>query len=257
MKKIYLVLASLLVLLPLLMTACSDPGPSETRPYSFSDFTAIQAGSAFYVVVTPSDTYSVSVTAPRDWFDHMTLIQGSTTLEVNMNFGFWDFWRGFNSRPKLEVSMPELDTLELSGASTGTAKGFTTTKDFHLELSGASSANIDIGAYDTSVAISGASHLNGTLKVHDLRLNVSGASNTTLSGTANNLNLQVSGASGADLTNLSVKDARAEISGASHGTVDASGKLDIYVSGASNLSYVGSPSMGTIDVTGASSIHQK
>jgi hypothetical protein len=61
----------------------------------------------------------------------------------------------------------------------------------------------------------------------------------------------------ADLEKLPVKDARAEVSGASRGTVDAYGKLDVYVSGASNLYYVGNPAMGIIDITGASSIHRK
>jgi hypothetical protein len=257
MKKLVLVLASLLISFPLLLTACSNPGPSETKQYNFADFTGVQAGGAFDVVITPLSTYSVSISAPQNWFKHMTIKKSGSTLEVGMNFGFWDFWRNLGSKPKLEVSMPELDNLNLSGASTGTARGFTTTKNFQLELSGASSADVDIGAYDTSIAVTGASHATGILNINDLTLDVSGASNITLSGTGNNLNLKVYGASGADLGNLQVKDAMVELRGASHGTVDTSGKLDINASGASSLSYVGNPTIGTIDVTGASSIHQK
>ena len=236
MKKLVLVLASLLISFPLLLTACSNPGPSETKQYNFADFTGVQAGGAFDVVITPLSTYSVSISAPQNWFKHMTIKKSGSTLEVGMNFGFWDFWRNLGSKPKLEVSMPKLDNLNLSGAS---------------------SADVDIGAYDTSIAVTGASHATGILNINDLTLDVSGASNITLSGTGNNLNLKVYGASGADLGNLQVKDAMVELRGASHGTVDASGKLDINASGASSLSYVGNPTIGTIDVTGASSIHQK
>lgn len=153
--------------------------------------------------------------------------------------------------------MPELDNLNLSGTTSGTVAGFTSNSNFQLELFGASSAEINIGAYDTSVDLTGASHVSGVFNVHDLTLSVSGASNAELSGIGNNLNLQVYGASEADLGNLQVVDANVQLSGASHGIVDAAGKLNITASGASNLSYVGNPSIGTIDVTGASSIHQK
>jgi len=54
-----------------------------------------------------------------------------------MNFGFWDFWRNLGSKPKLEVSMPELDILNLSGTSIGTVRGFIITNNFQMELSGA------------------------------------------------------------------------------------------------------------------------
>jgi len=256
MKKILLGLSAILAVIPLFLTSCQPAGPLTTKDYTLADFTNVQAGNAFQVIITPSDTFSVAVTAPENRFNNIKVEKSGSTLEVTVSgLAFWNNWG--SSRPKLEVSMPGLESLNLSGASTGTAKGFTSTKNFQLELSGASNADIDIQAFDTSVSISGASKLTGNLAVHDIRLNVSGASNTTVTGTGNNLNLQVSGASGAALDNLAVQDARAELSGASHATVNASGTLDVFVSGASNLTYVDNPTLGTVDVTGASSIHQK
>jgi hypothetical protein len=256
MKKAILLLVSLLICLPLLLTACGN-GPSETKQYNFKDFTGVQVGSSFDVSLTPSSSYNISITAAQDRFNSIKVVDFGGILEVSMKLSFWDFWRNFSSKPKLEVSLPELDILNLSGASTGTATGFTSTNDFQLTLSGASSADIGIGAYDTSIAVTGGSNATGVLNIHDLALDASGASNVVLSGTSNNLNLQVSGASGADLGNLQVNNATVKLSGASDGIVDASGKLDTYASDASNLSYVGNPTIGTIDVTGASDVHQK
>jgi hypothetical protein len=256
MKKIVFELAFLLMCLPFVLTACSN-GPSQTKEYDFSNFTGVQVGGPFDVSITPSNSYSISITAPQDRFNNVKVEQSGSTLEVGMSFSFWSFWRNFGSKSKLEISMPELDNLNLSGATSGTVAGFTSNSNFQLELFGASNAEINIGAYDTSADLTGASHVSGVFNVHDLTLSVSGASNAELSGTGNNLNLQAAGASGADLGNLQVVDANVQLSGASHVTVDAASKLNITASGASNLSYVGNPSIGTVDVTGASSIHQK
>ncbi len=258
MKKIVTIILAVLILTPvLLMSGCAEVGPSVTRQYSFTDFTRVQVGSAFQVEITPSNTYSISITAPENWFEHMTVEKASGTLEVGLSFGFWNFWHNIGARPKLVVTMPALEILDMSGATTGTAKGFKSAKDFKLELSGASTADIDIEAYDTSVTVSGASHLNGQLEAHDIRLNISGASTVTLDGTMNNLNLQVSGASHATLDKLNGNDARIELSGASHASVSIDGTMDVFLSGASSLQYTGNPILGTVDITGASSLQRK
>ncbi len=258
MKKILVALIAILVLMPVLLGGCTEAaGPTVTRQYSYTDFTRVQVGSAFQVNITPGDTYSISITAPENYFEHTTVEKASNTLEVGIKFGFWGFLQNISGRPKLEVTMPALEILDMSGASTGTAKGFKSTKDFKLQLSGASSADIDVEAYDTSMTVSGASHLTGRLVAHDVRVNLSGASTTTLDGTINDLNLQVSGASHATLDGLEGKNARAELSGASSAVVSVKGTMDVFLSGASHLQYTGNPSLGTVDITGASSIGRK
>jgi hypothetical protein len=52
-------------------------------------------------------------------------------------------------------------------------------------------------------------------------------------------------------------DANIELSGASHASLEINGKLDVSLSGASSLGYGGNPTLGRLDVTGASSIKQK
>jgi hypothetical protein len=258
MKKLLLLLSFILVLLSIFLGACNtNTGPSETKQFSYIDFTNVQVGSAFEVEIAPSDAYSVSVTAPEKLFQYIKVEKTGDSLEASINWGgaFWRNW-GFK-RPKILIAMPTLNVLDVSGASLVTAKGFKSAQDFQLGLSGASTVDLGIEAYDISMAISGASHLNGQLQGHDIRLNISGASSVDLSGVINNMNLQVSGASHATLDNLTAKDARVELSGASHATTAATGKLDVFLSGASTLEYTDSPTLGTVDITGASSVHKK
>jgi hypothetical protein len=67
----------------------------------------------------------------------------------------------------------------------------------------------------------------------------------------------VSGASRSSLDDFTVNNANVNISGASTGTINLDGRLDANVSGASTLLYVGDPVMGTINVSGASTLSKK
>ncbi len=67
----------------------------------------------------------------------------------------------------------------------------------------------------------------------------------------------MSGASRFNLGGFIVNNADVTLNGASTGTVNLSGRLDANVSGASRLSYIGEPTMGTINTSGASTISKK
>ncbi len=258
MKKVLMVLAAVIIIVPvLLLGGCRPSGPTVTQEYEISDFSRVQVSSAFEIEITQSDTYSISVTAPENWFKYINVEKAAQTLEIGMDIKFWGFWNRIAVQPKVEITMPSLEILDMSGATSGLVRGFESANDFRLNLSGASHLDMEITAYDTSLTISGASELSGRLNAHDVRINLSGASSTELEGEINNLNLQVSGASHANLDELPGQDARVEVSGASNATVSIDGILDVFLSGASELKYTGSPELGTIDITGASSIHRK
>jgi hypothetical protein len=53
-----------------------------------------------------------------------------------------------------------------------------------------------------------------------------------------------------------IDDANVNVSGASTVTINLDGRLDASVSGASTLSYIGDPEMGTINVSGASTLRR-
>ena len=86
---------------------------------------------------------------------------------------------------------------------------------------------------------------------------MSGASTVELEGTAADVTIDASGASSMKLKDFSAVNVTIGLSGASNGTVNASGKLDCNLSGASSLSYIGNPTLGSVDVSGGSKISQK
>ena len=256
MKKSLIMAILLVVILPVISLGCSaNQGPKTTIKYEFSSFTNVQLIGPFEVEVTPTPVYSVMVTAPESEFKRIKVEQSGSTLKIEVDWGgiFWNW--GTYPRPQVKISLPVLTILDISGACKASIIGFSSDKDFKLVASGASTADVDLEVYDTSMSVTGASRITGNLKAHDARLNISGASTANLSGSGNRLNLQASGASRADLSLLTAVDVRVDLSGASKAHVLPSVNLDVFLSGASRLDYGGTAALGTVDVSGGSKIN--
>jgi hypothetical protein len=119
--------------------------------------------------------------------------------------------------------------------------------------------NVTLEADITMPVMTGAnlysgSHLRGEVETGDLTFKLSGGSHVTLTGSAGDLTVEADGGSHAKLGNLMVADANIEARGGSHVTVNPSGRLDAVARGGSHVSYLGSPTLGTIDADISSSI---
>ena len=110
---------------------------------------------------------------------------------------------------------------------------------------------------DVDIRLSGASKVEGEITAGDANFNISGASIVRLRGAAEDIVADVSGASYFHLDDFTDDNADINFSGASTGTVNVSDRLDANLSGASKLSYIGEPAMGTINTSGASSLRKK
>lgn len=209
-------------------------GNVVTKEFDLSGFDQVKVSGAFVADITRGDAFSVIVRVDERLEEHLRVQLAGRTLEVGLapNLSILGTATG-----EVEITMPELTGLELSGATQGTISGFDS-----------------IGPL--SVEVSGASKLDGDIQAGDCSFEVSGASTVDLSGSGGALVLNASGASTADLSDFAVNDANVEASGASTATVNASGRLDAEASGASRVVYLGNPTLGTVDSSGASTIEQ-
>ena len=234
--------------------AINGSGTLETREMDYSDFTKIDVGSAFEVDVTRADSCLVRITCDDNLFEYLDIDKRGDTLYIGLkpNNTY------SNTTQKAIITSPSLHELELSGASKANVSGFNSPDSMKFELSGASNLDIKDGkAGDTSFELSGASHAFGSIEMADGRFNLSGASSIELDGSANDVSIEASGASHVRLPDFSVIDAEVNLSGASGATIDASGRLDGNLSGASQLRYIGNPTLGKIETSGGSTISQK
>lgn len=241
MKRIALLLCLLVAVvasgccrpLPLVLrgTGIVGSGRPVTREMDLSGFTRVQAGSAFTVDIKQGDGFYVAVTADDNLFERLNVSVSGDTLRLQLRPGL----NVSRATLRAEVTMPSLRGLDLSGASHCTLAGFKSAESLRLDLSGASS-------------------LQGGIEAGNVRLQASGASDVELTGAGGNLSGSSSGASTIRLTDFAVKDADLSLSGASRAYINARGRLDADVSGASRVEYSGGPTIGRLQTTGGSSI---
>jgi len=209
-----------LMLMVVLLSACAViPGGGNvvTREETFTDFDKVDVSDAFTVDISQGDTFSVLIRIDENVVQYLEVVKEGSMLKIGLKPGY--IVQAVTLQA--EITMPELTGLDLSGASDGTITGFKSTKALDVELSGASS-------------------LQGDIEAGDARFDVSGASDVSLSG------------SGQDATIRA--DATVEATGASTVTVNPSGRLDAEASGASDVYYLGSPTLGTVNADDSSSV---
>jgi len=258
MKKAIVVLLVAVLLTSGVLMGCEGvvvgSGKLATQEFTFSDFKQVDVGSAFEVEITQADSYRVSITADDNLFEHIQVAKEGGTLKIGLktitNFG--------SATLKAEITMPQLQGLELSGATRGTVSGFSSTENLDIEVSGASSLDMaEMSASDVKFDVSGASKVAGDITAGDVDFDVSGASSVQLEGSAGDMVVEAGGASRVKLAGFTVNNADVSLGGASNGTVNLSGRLDADLSGASKLEYMGEPTMGTINTSGASTLSKK
>lgn len=182
------------------------------------------------------ESYKVSVTVDDNLVEYLDVRVDGDTLRIGMkprvSFGFR------NVTQRAEITMPEIEGIQLSGATQGDVSGFTGEKMLVID-------------------VSGASRLRGGITAGDTRMQVSGASTVEIEGGAADLDVEASGASSVRLDDFTAQDAWVEASGASNITVNATGRVTGSASGALTVHYIGNPESVRVDSSGASNVRQK
>ena len=228
-------------------------GKIVTKELDFTDFTYVEVGSVFEVEIVESGSYLTSITADDNLFTYIKASQEGKTLKIHLTPTY--NYSGVTLKAK--ITLPKLSGIHLYGATNGTIRGFQSSNDFNLQLSGASQLSMNMAAGNTVFEMSGATKVTGSLKAHDSKFRVSEASIVELEGLADKVVLNASGASKLKLIDFPVDEADVTLSGASEVVIKVSGRLDVILTGASKLSYKGDPMIGVIMISDASAIERK
>jgi hypothetical protein len=248
-KKALWLLAVLLFFLMPVVCGGSVTGSSNiiTREMDYKNFTKLDIGSAFEADVSRGESFFVSITANDNIFQQIDIYQSGRILHI----GLKEPRLYIRTTQKVTIVMPELQRLSLSGASSAEVVGFGSESSVEFDLSGASDLYLDgIKTGNADFDLSGASELTGSLTAADCDFFLSGASEVHLNGTAADVDIQASGVSKLRLSEFTIRNAGARLSGSSKATLNVSGQLDVNLSGASELRYVGSPVLGQTEISG-------
>ncbi len=136
----------------------------------------------------------------------------------------------------LQVTMPSITALSLSGSPDAVVNGNITGNEFKLDISGASDVKID------------------NVNVDNFGVEVSGAGDIEVKGgTVKHATYDINGAGTLKAFPLQADETSATISGAGTSTVTAISKLTASINGAGTIRYKGHPSI-TKDVSGVGTI---
>jgi hypothetical protein len=234
-------LIPLLISMCLWLPACSPQvklvgsGTIVTKSHAIDGFTKIDTGGSFRLTIVSGAQFKIEVRADDNVMPHIVVEKSGDALEIGFEHGNYSLT---NVTLEVDVTMPKLAGIDLSGASSASVAGFQSADPFHAYLSGASS-------------------LNGDLKSGPASFELSGASTVTLDGSGEALTINVSGASAASLLGFNATDAKVEASGASTVSINISDTLDAEASGASKVIYAGNPTLRTVDSSGGASIRSQ
>jgi hypothetical protein len=199
----------------------------------FFDFTEVQVGHAFQTTIKQGNVYSISIRIDDNILDYLEVSKFNSRLIINLeeDNNYHDVTLTAN------IIMPNLDIIQLSGASSADISGFESDRNF-------------------SAGLSGASIISGSIICQDVSLYLSGASKTSLQGEGDDLVIEASGGSILDLDNFPCANISVGLSGASIATINTNGILNAILSGASKLYYYGNPTLGDLSVSGGSTIER-
>jgi hypothetical protein len=259
MKKLLIGIAALTCLVGVFMTGCSSgvytigTGPIIEKNYTFTNFDSIEISNNFRYEITQSPDYSVKVSTHKNISEHLDVYQSNRTLYIKLEEP-----RGYsNTDASVTLTLPELNSIKVTGASRGSLTGFESSKPLAVTVSGASQLDMKVISGNTKINISGAGKVTGYIKAQDTDLRVSGASRCELQGSVSKANIEVSGASQAEIADLTALSADVNVNGASRAVVNTEGDLRLNVSGASTVHYLGHPDITKMDISGASHIEKQ
>lgn len=207
---------------------------SKTR--DVASFTGIKVQNSIHLILTQGNPSVVSViTTDPDDQDKVSTEVENGILHIKLENNNWN-WR--NKKIEIHVTMPTINSLEATGASSIKVIDKILTEAIKIELSGASS-------------------LKGEIKTIKLNADINGASSLKINGIAQNVEIEASGASSFNGYEFECENANIEASGASSINIGISKNLIAKASGASSIKYKGNPAVKELKNSGASSIKQK
>ncbi|WP_207432215.1 PspC domain-containing protein [Sabulibacter ruber] len=214
-----------------------DDYRGTSKIYNVRDFTEVEAGGGYHLRIRQSFRHHVRVTGSNKELDKLQIRVQNGVLKITRDREFMSWWDS-NSKPVLiEVEMPDLSLVDLSGAAKAEIMGFAP-DNFTLKQSGASEVAINIST-------------------GRLELSLSGAAKAVLKGHADDLSVSGSGASDVDASRLTSQRAQVDVSGASESVVNVKEHLRAEASGASTIEYLGEVQDVDMNQSGGSHISRR
>jgi hypothetical protein len=203
---------------------------TATEVRTVENFTGIDAGSIFNIEYTQGDSYFLEVESQPE---------NLGKIETGVSNGILSLKYSGSTRNvtiNARIISPVIDRIDLSTAASFTGMNPIESEALSINLSGATSASLQVNTTTLETKLSGASSL-------------------VISGNADHHNATASGASQLRAQDLTTQTTIAKASGASNLRLNATEYLDANASGTSKISYLKEPASIQIKTSGMASVN--
>jgi hypothetical protein len=211
-------------------------GQIAKRVFKVAEFSAVSVSSGIDLYLEPTGKNELVAVTDKNVLDVIEVEQNGDRVTIKLKEGVRKTTNGI----KVYVSYKKLHELSASGGSDVYMKDDATLKSDKLSLEG-----------------SGGSDLRLRLDVGSLAGDFSGGSDAYLSGRARTANIDISGGSDLKAKDLDTEVCSISASGGSDAVITATKEIKVDASGASDVSYYGSPSKTSVSKSGGSDIYRK
>ncbi len=182
-----------------------------------SSFTGVSLGISGDLYITQGSPQKVVVQAENNMDEIETVVKDGV-LRIKT-----DNWNSKIKGAKIWVTMPEVESLNVSGSGDIVAETPINADELELKVSG--SGTIDISE----------------LKGDEIGAAISGSGDIKLAGSADEMELRISGSGSVYADGLKVSECGIKISGSGSCKIDVTGELDASISGSGRVTYYGNP----------------
>jgi hypothetical protein len=194
-------------------------GQRTVRNYDHTGFDGIEIGGQWDVTLERGAAWSVALDVPAELSDDIEVELRGDRLSLSFEGG-WCIGCFDELELKATITMPALESLDMSGSS-------------FVHFSGFQGTNL-------SLDLSGSGRIRGEASRFEA------------------LTLDMSGAASVELGDVPVTDAEVDVSGAGNVTLlMAGGRLSGDISGAANLNYYGTVSVESVDKSGMVNVRHR
>lgn len=182
-----------------------------------SSFTGVSLGISGDLYLTQGSPQKVLIQADNDLDEIETQVKDGV-LRIKT-----DKWNSRIKGVKIWITMPEVESLNVSGSGDIIAESPVNTDEIDLKVSG--SGTIDVAE----------------LKADEIGAAISGSGDLKLAGSADEMELRISGSGSVYASGLEVDECGIKISGSGSCKIDVAGELDASISGSGRVTYYGNP----------------
>ena len=229
-------------------------GKVVTESRQVSGFSAVSFCCGMDLVLSQGVGESLELEMEENILPHIeTVVQGSTLLVRFRD----DRLTGISATKPMIVRLTMVDISEVDISGGGRLDGAAIESDsLKLDLSGGSRAEIDqISAVSFTSDLSGDSHaVIDQFSAGSFTADLGGGSSLQASGEIDQLTLNMSGGD-SDLGNLACSGASIDLPGGASAILWVTQTLSADLSGGSHLRYYGSPTLGSINLSGGSGMN--